>query len=141
MPMISSPFSAWTLRIENISSCLRSVEAPSMPSSSAMATSSAGDFSFRSLRCMGKILGFWMVVRSRGEGRKCAAGCPHGWRANDWTGVKLRGESSQRSTSERLHDDEDDDEDRGEAGYLVHDPQRLAADRPLTAGEALAVAH
>src|SRR5687767_5378861 len=54
MPMISAPLSARTLRIENIRSCLRIVDAPSTPSSSAMVTSSAGDFCLRSLRCIGE---------------------------------------------------------------------------------------
>jgi hypothetical protein len=37
------------------------------------------------------------------------------------------------SRSERLHDHQYDDDDGGYARDLVHDPQRLAADRPLAA--------
>src|SRR5436190_12956395 len=51
-PMISTPFSAWILRIENIRSCLRIVDAPSTPMSSDMATNSAGVFFFSSFKCI-----------------------------------------------------------------------------------------
>src|SRR5205809_4633208 len=52
-PMISTPFSAWILRTENIRSCLRIVDAPSTPISSDIATSSAGVFFFSSFKCIG----------------------------------------------------------------------------------------
>src|SRR5439155_5186994 len=51
-PMISTPFSAWTFRIENMRSCLRIVDAPSTPIPSAIATRSAGLFFFKSFKCI-----------------------------------------------------------------------------------------
>src|SRR5438874_9398907 len=60
-PMISTPFSAWILRIENIRSCLRIVDAPSTPISSAIATRSAGLFFLSSFRCI-LIVFSWEVV-------------------------------------------------------------------------------
>src|SRR3712207_8349050 len=79
-----SPFSARTLRIENISSCLRSVEAPSTPSSSAMATSSAGLCFLSSLRCIWGTRAWCGSFRSAGI---LAARIAHEeWRANDFGG-------------------------------------------------------
>src|SRR5687768_8822278 len=92
--MISWPFSAWTLRIENISSCLRRVDAPSMPSSSAMATRSAGEFFFKSLRCIGGY-SIGRVDGPRGIEDFGGWGCLRGRQANDLTGVRLRDFSSQ----------------------------------------------
>src|SRR3546814_6370002 len=64
-PMISSPSSASSFRIENIRSCLRSVDAPSTPSSSAISTSSAGDLVLRSLRCLDGFQDrFWEKLQS-----------------------------------------------------------------------------
>jgi hypothetical protein len=51
-PMISTPFSAWIFRIENMRSCLRIVDAPSTPISSDIATRSAGVFFFSSFKCI-----------------------------------------------------------------------------------------
>src|SRR6476661_967915 len=63
-PMISTPFSAWIFRMENIRSCLRIVDAPSTPISSAIATRSAGVFFFNSFRCIeGLLLGICARAR------------------------------------------------------------------------------
>src|SRR3982750_844319 len=51
-PMISTPLSAWILRIENMRSCLRIVDAPSMPICSDISTSSAGVLVFSSFKCI-----------------------------------------------------------------------------------------
>ena len=134
--MICSPFSAWTLRIANSRSCLRSVEAPSTPSSSAMLTSSAGVFFLRSLRCMGmsggragSSIGAWGTAKPR-AGPRADAERPLA-RAR-----RARSRSSQGADlppvaksagSERLDDHQDDDQRDGDAGHLVHQPQLLAA--------------
>src|ERR1041384_3989643 len=70
--MISAPFSAWILRIENMRSCLRIVDAPSTPISSAIATSSAGGFFFNSFNCiwqsfLGKLGSGFLEIRELGN--------------------------------------------------------------------------
>src|SRR5438874_6053527 len=72
-PMISTPLSAWILRIENIRSCLRIVDAPSTPISSDIATRSAGLFFFNSFKCMWTVFSWGVVFelvddRSKAEG-------------------------------------------------------------------------
>src|SRR4051812_45258597 len=148
IPMISSPFSAWTLRIENISSCLRRVDAPSMPSSSAMLTRSAGEFFFSSLRCMEISRKIGMVVRSRGRigngGWMPAreAGERRVWRYAPLPNKSIGAASySLAATSEGSDDHQHDDQHHRQARYLVHDPERLAADRPLAPRELAAVAN
>src|SRR3546814_21100204 len=107
MPMISWPFSACTFRMENISSCLRSVEAPSTPSSSAMATSSAGVFCFKSLRCIGfsKKSGYGRPKRG-GNGFRWEDVCANG-RLTTWGGVRLHPNSSQAEGKEVFDNQKD----------------------------------
>src|SRR6478609_7053198 len=71
-PMISTPFSAWILRIENMRSCLRIVDAPSIPSSSDIATRSAGVFFFSSFKCIGIVFSWGVGARARQSGSKAA---------------------------------------------------------------------
>src|SRR3982751_429322 len=74
--LISTPFSAWTLRIENMRSCLRNVDAPSTPISSAIATRSAGVFFLSSFKCIldDLFLGRWCWLReTRAHSRQDAA--------------------------------------------------------------------
>src|SRR5690242_8884385 len=72
--MISTPFSAWTLRIENMRSCLRIVDAPSTPISSAIATSSAGVFFFSSFKCIGTFFSWGVGLASQEHESAWAAG-------------------------------------------------------------------
>src|SRR5690242_11833520 len=135
-PMISTPFSAWTLRMENIRSCLRIVDAPSTPISSAIATSSAGVFFFKSFRCIFSLflgsLGFtevesaggrtppvgttdrrWMrltggpvAIRGMWSRLSCQSARPNSRAEMFRTG----GEFSRDRSSERSDDDQDDDD-------------------------------
>src|SRR3546814_12316179 len=111
-PMICSPFSASTFRIANMRSCLRRVEAPSTPSSSAMETSSAGVFFLRSFKCINVV-----------PGKECCENCrstlfwgknSHARTAGKAASVTPRPIFSQRDLkeavpSERLHYGENDD--------------------------------
>src|SRR5438270_4995155 len=72
--MISTPFSAWILRIENIRSCLRIVDAPSTPISSDIATRSAGVFFFNSFKCMEIVFSWGVVLELVKNGRKLRGG-------------------------------------------------------------------
>src|SRR5437764_3232551 len=73
-PMISTPFSAWILRIENMRSCLRIVDAPSTPSSSDIATSSAGVFFLSSFKCMWIVFSWGVVLELLKTDRKLRDG-------------------------------------------------------------------
>ena len=79
--MISTPFSAWIFRIENMRSCLRIVDAPSTPISSDIATSSAGGFFFNSFKCirrsfLGEMSGFVSKARETAGRRFMRNGSP-----------------------------------------------------------------
>src|SRR5687767_15137589 len=151
MPMISAPLSARTLRIENMMSCLRRVEAPSTPSSSAMVTSSEGDFCLRSLRCIGNLflVEAGALKQSEGAAGRCTIrrnghrrreGLAEEPRESElWT---WRARVNQRPGPIPLKwpdDDQHDDERDGDAGDFVHDPQRPVLERALARGERLAI--
>src|SRR3954468_10984742 len=79
--MMSISFVASCLRIANICSCLRMVEAFSTACSSAKASSSTGDLDLRSWSFISRMRGIPRVVRralkkdhSAGKGREGAAG-------------------------------------------------------------------
>src|SRR6476661_258830 len=157
-PMISTPFSAWILGIENIRSCLRIVDAPSTPISSDIATRSAGLFFFSSFKC----------IRRSFLGDLCSSFCiwstkPEGGRTpreirkavGDWgnwpeplacRGMSRRCQSQSEALdkrpkcSERADDHQDDDDRDGDPWDLVDHPELPGRKRPLAGGELVAVA-
>src|SRR5690348_14675980 len=155
--MISTPFSAWTLRIENMRSCLRIVDAPSTPISSAMATSSAGVFFFSSFKCIGKFFSWGVGLASQEHESAWAAGrrdleenvLPAKWE----TGRKPSrfevclpapavNQKPARQSPKRLKGTDDHqhhDDRRGDTGNLVEHAHRLARQRTLALREFLAV--
>src|SRR3546814_7351674 len=127
-PMICSPFSASTFRIANMRSCLRRVEAPSTPSSSAMETCSAGVFFLRSFKCSNVV-----------PGKECCENCrstlfwgknSHARTGGKAASVTPRTNFSQRDLkeavpSERLHYGENDGKRGKYARLLIKNPQFL----------------
>src|SRR4051794_33916066 len=142
--MISTPFSAWILRIENIRSCLRMVDAPSMPISSDIATNSAGVFFFNSFKCITIFsweLALELGVITKAGGRQDAAIAKEQLTAElretgrsraanqvclTGRGVNWRRCGSARAVSEWPHDHQHNDQRDSDAGDLVDHAQRLA---------------
>src|SRR6476661_7965227 len=135
-PMISTPFSAWILRIENMRSCLRIVDAPSTPISSAIATSSAGVFFFSSFKCikrsfLGDLRSSFSILSTKPEGGRTprkirkAAGEGGNWPeplASGGMSGRRQSQSAARDhraeTSERPDDYQDYDQRDGDSGDL-----------------------
>src|SRR6476619_2641418 len=149
-PMISTPFSAWILRIENIRSCLRIVDAPSTPISSAIATSSAGVFFFSSFKCIScSFLGEIMLEliasgHKAGErqdaasiGGRSPAGRKDRSRQSCGSGMSRRDRSQSAlnkvsdAASKWPDNHQNDDQRRGNAGHLIDHADCPAGKRAL----------
>src|SRR6476620_768812 len=149
-PMISTPFSAWIFRIENVRSCLRIVDAPSTPISSDIATRSAGVFFFSSFKCiscsfLGELCSSvlrWSQSR-RAAGRRDAEGQRPAIQEN-WpepsrfevclagAGVNQQSKAKSAKRSERADDYEHDNQCRGNARDLIDHAHGLARHRSFT---------
>src|SRR3954470_12369412 len=154
--MISTPFSAWILRIENMRSCLRIVDAPSTPLSSAIATRSAGVFFLSSFKCiLRSFLGELCSSSSKVDQSRRAAG-RRVWEADRQFKETGRSRSRievcragpavnqplQSAAPNRLKGPDDhqhDNDRRGDARDFVDHPDGLVRQRPLSARELLAI--
>ena len=152
MPMISSPLSARTLRIENIRSCLRRVDAPSTPELFGHGDQFGGGFL---LEVFQMHVGLWLrsecgkiglCLENAGRGRtphrdRRCIGKSWNWPIKPSPARYAAGAAqvNARETDSRLRKASRSPERRSSrqrCRNLVHDPQRLVVERALAPSRA-----
>src|SRR6478736_8305261 len=134
-------------------SCLRIVDAPSTPISSAIATRSAGVFFFSSFKCMWIVFSWGMVLELLKTGRKLRAAGRRGTGRNGgrrngklagaarcWRYVRSAtlsiGDGRRCAESlEWFDDNQHNDDCRGDSGDFVDHADGLARQRALAIGK------